>query len=415
MSSLTDIGAVAKEASYALAGESSEKKNRALRAMASSIADETPSIIRANQIDVGSAADAGVSGALLDRLKLDERRIEAMLKGIDAVADQPDPIGTIIDSWVTPAGLEIEKTRVPLGVVAVIYEARPNVTSDIAALCLKSGNAAVLRGSSQALNTNKVITRAICKGLASADIPDGAVRLIEDTSRESALELMRLDGYIDLLVPRGGRSLLDSIKESATVPFIIDGDGNCHVYIDSAADKDMATSIIVNAKTQRPGVCNAAETLLVHSSIANDWLPSALESLESKGVEIRGDHRVVSIWPSAKLADESDWETEYLDLILAVKVVDSIDEAIAHIRRWGTSNAEAIVTQDEQAAQRFAREIDSGTVFINASTRFSDGGQFGFGAEIGISTQKLHARGPMGLEALTTYKFVAKGKGQVRN
>jgi glutamate-5-semialdehyde dehydrogenase len=338
-----------------------------------------------------------------------------MADGLRAVAAQPDPVGEVVEGWRRPNGLLIEKVRAPLGVVAVIYEARPNVTSDVAGLCLKSGNACVLRGSSTALASNKAIVEVMREALRSSGVPEDAVQLVPDAGRDSARELMQAKGYIDLLIPRGGASLIASIEAEATVPYLIDGDGNCHVYVDRAADLDMATAIVLNAKTQRPSVCNAAETLLVHRDLSSEWLPKVLAELTNEGVEIRGDETVRSEWPDAKAATDEDWGTEYLDLILAVKVVDSFDEAVEHVNRWGTSNAEAIVTQDISAAARFAREVDSGSVFVNASTRFSDGDQFGYGAEIGISTQKLHARGPMGLRELTTTKYVVWGDGQVRS
>jgi glutamate-5-semialdehyde dehydrogenase len=297
----------------------------------------------------------------------------------------------------------------------VIYEARPNVTADVTGLCVMAGNAVMLRGSSHALRTNVCATQVLRRAAEEAGLPADCVQLIEDTSREGALALMQAKQYIDLLVPRGGKALISSIERNATVPTIIDGDGNCHVYVDAAADAQKAIDIVLNAKTSRPGVCNAAETLLVHKGLASSWLPGALEELAARGVEIRGDERVVELWPSAKPAGDDDWGTEYLDLVLAVRVVDSVQEAIAHINRWGTSNAEAIVTEDPAAASMFTRQVDSGTVFVNASTRFSDGGQFGFGAEIGISTQKLHARGPLGLRELTSCGYVVWGDGHIRN
>jgi glutamate-5-semialdehyde dehydrogenase len=369
---------------------------------------------KANQLDVEAARAGGTSETLIDRLTLTKARLSGMADGLRAVAAQPDPIGEVADGWTRPNGLSIQKVRVPLGVVAVIYEARPNVTADVAGLCLKSGNACVLRGSSIAVNSNKAIVEVLVRAATEAGVPDNAIQLIEDTTRASALELMQAKGLVDLLVPRGGKALIESIEANGRVPFIIDGDGNCHVYVDRSADLDRATAIIVNAKTQRPSVCNAAETLLVHEEIADKWLPSALDALSERDVTIRGDERVVNLWANAEPADESDWSTEYLDLTLAVKVVDSLDAAIDHVNRYGTSNADAIVTEDLGAARRFVKEVDSGSVFVNASTRFSDGGEFGYGAEIGISTQKLHARGPMGLRELTTLKYVVWGDGQVR-
>lgn len=382
--------------------------------MGDGLASAKQDLLDANASDVSAARDAGVAGALLDRLTLHDKRLDAMVEGMRAVADQPDPIGEIIEEWERPNGLVIRKVRAPIGVVAVIYEARPNVTADVSGLCLGSANAVILRGSSHAQSSNEAIASVLRSCIQDSGLPPDAVQLIKDPSRDAARELMRSDEFVDLLIPRGGPELVRSIREEATVPFIIDGDGNCHVYVDATADPDMATEIIVNAKTSRPGVCNAAETLLVHRARL-DWLPSALEALDQAGVEIRGDQQVLDVWPKSKPATEDDWATEFLDLVLAVKVVASIDEAIDHINTWGTSNAEAIVTGDTQAAERFTNEVDSGSLFVNASTRFSDGGEFGFGSEIGISTQKIHARGPMGLRELTTYKYVVWGQGQIRS
>ncbi|MGH2771188.1 MAG: glutamate-5-semialdehyde dehydrogenase [Actinomycetota bacterium] len=408
-------GAGAKRAAARLARAPTRQKNDALAHMAALLTSKAAQLLEANEADVKAAASAGMSSALVDRLILNEKRIRAMADGLLAVAAQPDPVGELIDEWDRPNGLRIHKVRVPLGVVAVIYEARPNVTADVASLTCKSGNAALLRGSSHALASNLAITRLLRAGAMQAGLPEDSIQLIEDTSREAAVELMRAKKYVDLLIPRGGPALIASIEASATVPTIIDGDGNCHVYVDRAADPEVASSIAMNAKVQRPGVCNAAETLLVHRDLAAGWLPGTLDQLAAVGVEIRGDREVLALWPSATLADEADWATEYLDLILAVRVVGSLGEAIAHINRWGTSNAEAIVSEDLEAARRFAEEVDSGTIFVNASTRFSDGGEFGYGAEIGISTQKLHARGPMGLRELTTFKYVVWGSGQIRS
>jgi glutamate-5-semialdehyde dehydrogenase len=408
-----DICERAAAAAHEVALLSAATKDAALRSMADALEDRGDFLAEANGTDVERARAEG--STLIDRLMLTPSRISSMADGLRAVASQPDPVGEIVEGWKRPNGLLIEKVRVPLGVVAVIYEARPNVTADVSGLCLKSGNACVLRGSSIALESNKAIVDVLRSAATKAGIPEHAIQLIVDASRESATDLMRAKGLVDLLVPRGGKALIESIEENATVPFIIDGDGNCHVYVDASADPEMATDIIVNAKTQRPSVCNAAETLLVHEGLASKWLPSALDALADKGVEIRGDERVRDLWPDASPASDEDWEQEYLDLKLAVKVVDSLDDAVAHINRYGTSNAEAIVAQDITAARRFAQEVDSGSIFVNASTRFSDGGEFGYGAEIGISTQKLHARGPMGLRELTTTKYVVWGEGQIRS
>jgi glutamate-5-semialdehyde dehydrogenase len=389
-------------------------RDAALNEMADALIDAAGSLAEANSEDVERAREGGTSTTLIDRLTLTDKRIRAMADGMRAVADQPDPVDAVLDGWKRPNGLSIQKVAAPLGVVAVIYEARPNVTSDVAGLCLKSGNACILRGSRIALSSNIAIVEVLRRAGTKVGLPADAVQLVRDVERESALELMRAKGLIDLLVPRGGAELIRTIEENATVPYIIDGDGNCHVYVDKGADLDMATEIIVNAKTQRPSVCNAAETLLVHAEVADKWLPGALDALAARGVTVRGDERTRSLWPDARAATEADWATEYLDLILAVRVVDSLDDAIVHVNRFGTSNAEAIITGDVDAARRFTSEVDSGTVFVNASTRFSDGGEFGYGAEIGISTQKLHARGPMGLKALTSAKYVVWGDGQVR-
>lgn len=414
---MTDVMEICRRARTA-AGEvamlPSEVKDRALIAMADALETSGAALAEANLEDVERARADGTSSTLVDRLTLTDRRIAAMASGLRAVAAQPDPIGEVVQGWRRPNGLLIEQVRVPLGVVAVIYEARPNVTADVSALCLKSGNASILRGSSIALSSNKAIVDVLREAVTGAGVPSDAIQLIDDAGRESATELMQAKGYVDLLVPRGGQALIRSIEENATVPFIIDGDGNCHVYVDRSADPKMATDIVVNAKTSRPSVCNAAETLLVHAELADKWLPDALAALARKGVEIRGDERVRQLWPDAREARDEDWGTEYLDLILAVKVVDSLDDAIEHVNHWGTSNAEAIVTTDVGAARRFTTEVDSGSIFVNTSTRFSDGGEFGYGAEIGISTQKLHARGPMGLRELTTTKYVVWGEGQVR-
>jgi glutamate-5-semialdehyde dehydrogenase len=390
-------------------------KDAVLASLAEAIESERDALKAANQLDVAAARDAAVSTTLVDRLTLTDSRIAAMANAVRTVVALPDPVGQVMRGTTRPNGLLIEQVREPLGVVAVVYEARPNVTVDVAALCLKSGNAAVLRGSSIAAHTNGAIADligAVLRGQGA--VPEHAVQLIRDNSRDAVIELMTADEHVDLLVPRGGQSLLQTVRENATVPVVIDGDGNCHVYVDASADPVMATRIVVNAKTSRPSVCNAAETLLVHEQIAPAWLPDALGELHKLGVVVRGDDQVRTLWPDAEPATDDDWATEYLDLILAVRVVPGIDAALAHIARWGTRNSEAIITQDIGAARRFARAVDSGSVFVNCSTRFSDGGEFGYGLEIGVSTQKLHARGPMGLEALTCIKNVTWGTGQIR-
>ena len=414
MANVMDICRRARDVAGAVATLPSAVKDEALLAMADALEGSAAPLAAANSKDVERARSEGTSPTLIDRLTLTEARISGMASGLRAVAAQSDPVGEVVTGWKRPNGLLIEQVRVPLGVVAVIYEARPNVTADVSALCLKSGNACILRGSSIALSSNAAIVEVLRDAAVGVGVPADAIQLIEDASRESAKELMQAKGYVDLLVPRGGQALIRSIEENATIPFIIDGDGNCHVFVDRSADPKMATEIVVNAKTQRPSVCNAAETLLVHAEIAEKWLPGALNELSEKGVEVRGDERVRQLFPDAVAATDDDWGTEYLDLIMAVRVVDSLDDAIAHVNRWGTSNAEAIVTGEVASARRFTTEVDSGSIFVNASTRFSDGGEFGYGAEIGISTQKLHARGPMGLRQLTTSKYVVWGEGQVR-
>ncbi|MEU4108465.1 glutamate-5-semialdehyde dehydrogenase [Streptomyces sp. NPDC027717] len=413
--SVIDICRAAKEAAAELRVLRTEVKDTALNAMADALETHRDRLIEANAVDVEKARAAGVSATLVDRLTLTDSRIAGMVRAIRVITGLPDPVGLGVGRQERPNGLVIEQVREPLGVVAVIYEARPNVTADVAALCLKSGNAAVLRGSSIAYHSNAAIIEVLREALAGVEgIPADAVQLIHDVSREAALELLRAKGYVDLLVPRGGPELIRTVEENATVPTVIDGDGNCHTYVDATADPEMATAIVVNAKTSRPSVCNAMETLLVHRDLAEEWLPGALDELKGLGVEVRGCERVRAVWPAAVPAEEKDWGTEYLDLILAVKVVDDLEEAIAHIGRWGTMNADGIVAQDIAVAQRFTRAVSTGSVFVNTSTRYSDGGEFGYGVEIGVSTQKLHSRGPMGLESLTSVKNVVWGNGQVR-
>jgi glutamate-5-semialdehyde dehydrogenase len=406
------LGARAKAASRVLATASTEAKDAALLAAADLLVAGTEGILEANERDVAREEAAGMAPALLDRLRLTAARIEAMAGGLRQVAALPDPVGEVSEGWTRPNGLRINRVRVPLGVVAIIYESRPNVTSDAFGLCLKSGNAAFLRGSSAAIESNTAIAASLREGLEKAGLPADALVLVEDVSREAAVEFMQLRGLVDCLIPRGGRTLIQSILDNATVPFVIDGDGNCHVYVDAAADLSVALDIIVNAKTQRPGVCNAAEKLLVHADVAADFLPRAAAALD--GVELVGDEAACRLLESATPATDEDWDTEFLDLKLGVAVVDTIDDAIDHIARHGSGHSEAIVTADLAAADRFTTEVDAAAVVVNASTRFVDGEEFGFGAEIGISTQKLHARGPMGLRQLTTEKFVVRGTGQVR-
>jgi glutamate-5-semialdehyde dehydrogenase len=411
---LTALGQRARTAARTLALASTADKDAGLNAAADLLLDRTDEVLKSNQRDIAAAEEARTTPTVIDRLRLTPARLEGMAQGLRQVASLPDPVGEVIDGWRRPNGLEIRRVRVPLGVVGIIYENRPNVTSDAAALCVKSGNAAFLRGSSAAIRSNQAIAAILREGFAKVGLPEDSVVLVEDTSRESATEFMRLRGLIDCLIPRGGHSLIQAVLENATVPYVIDGDGNCHVYVDAAADLDMALNILVNAKTQRPSVCNAAESLVVHSAIAEKFLPRAATALD--GVELVGDERArIIVGPDRMdLATEETFSQEFLDLKLSVAVVDSIDGAIEHIRRYGSGHTEAIVTSDLAAAHRFTSEVDAAVVVVNASTRFTDGEEFGFGAEIGISTQKLHARGPMGLRELTTYKYVIEGDGQIR-
>ena len=388
-------------------------KNEALLLAADSLETHTEVILDANARDLERALLADTPAAQVDRLRLTAARVAAMATGLRTVAALADPVGEVVRGDRRPNGLRITQRRVPLGVVGIIYEGRPNVTSDAAGLCLKSGNAALLRGSSTAITSNQAIAEVIRAAYDKAGVPADALVLVDDTSRESAVEFMRLDGLVDVLIPRGGRSLIDAVRENATVPVIIDGDGNCHVYVDAHADLDMSVAIVVNGKTSRPSVCNATESVLVHADVAAELLRALVPALD--GVELRGDARACALGgPSLREATEADWGSEYLDLVLSIAVVDDLDAAIAHIRRYGSGHTEAIVTNDVTAAERFCDEVDAAAVVVNASTRFTDGEEFGFGAEIGISTQKLHARGPMGLRELTSTKYVVTGTGQVR-
>jgi glutamate-5-semialdehyde dehydrogenase len=415
MSTIPELGRRAKVASRALATASAEVKDAALHAAADLLVDRTGDLLRANADDVAREEAAGIGATVVDRLRLTPSRVEAMAGGLRQVAALADPVGGITEGWVRPNGLRIHKVRVPLGVVAIIYENRPNVTSDAFGLCLKSGNAAFLRGSSGAILSNVAIAAVLREAVAKVGLPEDALVLVEDTSREAAVEFMRQRDSVDCLIPRGGPSLIRSILDNATVPYVIDGDGNCHVYVDAAADLAMAADIVVNAKTQRPSVCNAAETVLVHEAVAATFLPDLAERLE--GVELVGDDAARSLLGADRVAPatEDDWAQEFLALKLAVRVVPSLDEAIDHVARYGSGHSEAIVTGDLAAAERWTGEVDAAAVLVNASTRFVDGEEFGFGAEIGISTQKLHARGPMGLRELTTEKYVVVGTGQIRN
>jgi glutamate-5-semialdehyde dehydrogenase len=412
MTSMADLGQRAKRASVALAMAPTDQKDAGLLSAADLLLQRADDVLAANASDVERARDAGTSPAVVDRLRLSPARVEAMAAGLRQVASLTDPVGEVTESWVRPNGLLIEKVRVPLGVVAIVYENRPNVTCDAFGLCLKSGNAAFLRGSSAALASNQAVSTVLREGVAKAGLPPDALVLVEDTSHGSAREFMRLRGYIDCLVPRGGPSLIQAVVENATVPYVIDGDGNCHLYVDASADMEMALALLVNGKTQRPSVCNATESLVVHQAVAAEFLPRAATALEN--VRLVGDCAARAIVPSIQPATEDDWGKEYLDLVLSVRVVEDLDGAIAHVQRYSSGHTEAIVTRDQRAATRFTREVDAAAVIVNASTRFTDGEQFGFGAEIGISTQKLHARGPMGLRELTTTKYVVTGNGQLR-
>ncbi len=409
-----EVGKRAKRAAMKLSTASTSEKNKALKLIAENLLSQKDVILSANQVDLEKADQKGITGALRDRLLLTEGRLKEMANGLLEVVELKDPVGEVVAGWKISNGLEIKKVRVPLGVVAMIYEARPNVTVDAAGLCLKSGNAVILRGSSIAWNSNFALTRVIREALSQTELPVDSVQYLEDPSHEAAQDLMKLVGYIDVLIPRGGESLIRSTIENAKVPVIETGVGNCHVYVDASADLEMAKRIVINAKCQRPGVCNAAETLLVHQKIANLFLPLIVEALKERGVEMFGCPETRKIVSGVQPATEEDWKREYLDLKIAIKVVGSLDEAIAHINTYGTKHSEAIVTNDYLNARRFQEEVDAAAVYVNASTRFTDGGQFGLGAEIGISTQKLHARGPMSLAELTSTKFLISGNGQIR-
>ncbi len=408
---LADQGRRAKEASRVLALASTSTKDASLHRAAELLVERSAEVIAANAEDVARAEARGTTATVVDRLRLSPDRVEAMAAGLRQVAALADPVGEVVEGWVRPNGLRIERVRVPLGVVAIVYENRPNVTSDAFGLCLKSGNAAFLRGSSGAISSNLAIASVLRQALADVGLPADALVLVDDTSREAAVEFMRLRDSIDVLIPRGGPSLIAAILEHATVPYLIDGDGNCHVYVDAAADLAMAQAIVVNAKTQRPSVCNAAESLVVHESVAEAFLPALAKELA--GVELVGDDASRAIEPSIGPAGAGDFATEFLDLKMSVAVVGSLDAAIDHVNRHSSGHSEAIVTGDLAAATRFTTEVDAAAVLVNASTRFVDGERFGFGAEIGISTQKLHARGPMGLRELTTTKYVVQGDGHV--
>lgn len=414
MTQLEIMGAKAKEASRFLMTAGS-KKDEALNAIAKALRENADKIIKANDIDIENGEKAGLTKSLLDRLKLTEERINGMADGVGEVASLADPVGRVLDGRTLKNGLQIEKVTVPMGVIGIIFEARPNVTSDAAALCLKAGSAVILRGGKEAINSNKAIAEIMRDAIEGAGLPRDCVSLVENTTRQSATELMQLSDYLDVLIPRGGAGLIKSVVENAKVPVIETGVGNCHVYVDKSADVDMAKSIIFNAKTSRPSVCNAIETVLVHKDIAEKALPEIKAELDKMNVEIRGCERTREILGESVVpATENDYEVEFLDYILAIKVVDSLDGALAHIAKYSTGHSESIITSDYESANKFTSCVDSAAVYVNASTRFTDGGEFGFGAEIGISTQKLHARGPMGLNELTSSKFIIRGNGQIR-
>ncbi len=411
--SLSELGSRAKEAAQTLRTKDDIEKKQALIQIAAALTDNAEEILLQNQKDIETARDK-LSASMLDRLTLTKERIRSMAEAVSAVAQWPDPVGKILEETKRPNGLIIQKTAVPLGVIGIIFEARPNVTSDCAALCIKAGNACILRGGKEAFHSNMAIVRVMREALTRSSLDVNCIQLVEDTRRESAEEMMKMTGYLDVLIPRGGAGLIKSVVDNAKVPVIETGVGNCHIYIDKAADPDMAADIVFNAKTSRPSVCNAAEKVLVHRDVASTVLPLLAKRLAEKEVQLRGDAEACSILPGAKPAAEEEWSQEYLDYVLGIKVVGSIDEAIRHIEQYSTHHSEAIVTEDPQAADKFLRSVDSAAVYHNASTRFTDGGEMGLGAEIGISTQKLHARGPMGVDQLTSYKYVIKGNGQIR-
>ncbi len=413
MGMILDIARKARETSYKIAGLSTAAKNNALGMMAKALEEMKVEIIEANKKDIEEARKKGLKEALIERLMLNDTRVDGMIKGLSDLLDLPDPVGkgAVIKR---PNGLTLLKQKVPLGVIGIIYESRPNVTSDAAGLCIKTGNSVILRGGSEAINSNKAIVKALCKGLKRANLPTSCIQLIEDTSRERIQELFKMRDYIDVLIPRGGAALIENVAKNSQISVIETGEGNCHIYIDEFADLDMAKNILINAKTSRPSVCNAVEKLLVHEKTASAFLPDALKELQGMGVEIRGCQKTQQVYPKVVPIRGEDWSAEYLDMILGVKIVKNIDEAIEHINKFGTSHSEAIVTKDNERANMFLSRVDAADVYVNASTRFTDGGEFGMGAEIGISTQKLHARGPMGLEELTTVKYLILGNGQIR-
>ena len=411
---LERLGINAKEAEKTLMVASSERKNQALKKIAEGLIENTDKIIEANKVDLENGEKNGMAKSMLDRLKLDKERIEGMAKGVLDVATLPEPVGRILSATERPNGLRIEKVSTPIGVIAVIFEARPNVTSDAAALCLKSGNTVILRGGKEAINSNKTIAKVMRQAVKEAGMPEDVIQLVEDTSRESANELMKMNEYVDVLIPRGGAGLIQAVVKNATVPVIETGVGNCHIYIDKNADLKKAVDIVFNAKTSRPSVCNAAESLLIHKDIAKEALVAIKNKLDEKDVTLVGDSKAREIIPDMEKATDADWATEYLEYKMSVKIVDSVEEAIDHIYKYSTGHSECIVTENAGTAEKFMNQVDSAAVYLNASTRFTDGGEFGFGAEIGISTQKLHARGPIGLPELQSFKYKIYGDGQIR-
>lgn len=414
MTVIEQMGAKAKEAARVLSVAGS-KKDLALNSIADALIEHKDEIIKANNIDIEYGKEIGLTPSLIDRLTLGEDRIKCMADGVRKVSSLPDPIGNVISGNTLPNGLTVTRVKVPLGVIGIIFEARPNVTADAASLCLKAGNAVILRGGKEAINSNKAIAKIMRDAVEKVGLPKDSIQLIEDTTRQSSTELMQLSDYLDVLIPRGGAGLIKAVVENSKVPVIETGVGNCHVYVDKYADIDMASEIIFNAKTSRPSVCNAIETILVHKDIAKDALPKIKEKLDTKNVQIRGCKTTKEILGDDIVdAEESDYYTEFLDYILACKVVDSIDEGIAHIAKYSSGHSECIITNDYARANKFKKEVDAAAVYVNASTRFTDGGEFGLGAEIGISTQKLHARGPMGINELTSSKFIVEGNGQIR-
>lgn len=414
MSKLQEIGLRAKEASYALMNATTTEKNNALLSMAENLLRNKEYILEENKKDLQRAVDKGISKAMLDRLSLNEDRLKDMADGLKQIVALSDPIGEITSMWKRPNGLQIGKQKVPLGVIGIIYEARPNVTCDAAGLCLKAGNVVILRGGSEAISSNMAIVKTLREGIKKSGLLEDSIQLIEDTSREVATEMMQLNEFIDVLIPRGGAELIKAVVKNATVPVIETGTGNCHVYVDEYADLDMAKDIVINAKVSRPGVCNAEEKLIINEKVAKEFLPIIVSSLRENKVEVRGDEKSRLIISDITEATSEDWAKEYLDYIISIKIVSDIDEAISHINKYGTGHSEVIVTRDYNNSQRFLQRIDAAAVYINSSSRFTDGSEFGFGAEIGISTQKLHARGPMGLNELTTTKYIIYGNGQIR-